>query len=47
MKIPRQIIIVVVAVVLAFAVGYGDVDMETVKSFLGLLTETETQGVAQ
>ena len=43
MKIPRQIIIVAVAVVLAFAVGYGDVDMETVKSFLGLLSEETPQ----
>lgn len=43
MKIPRQIIIVAVAVVLAFIVGYGDVDMATVKGFLGLLAEESPQ----
>lgn len=43
MRIPKQIIIVAVAVVLAFVVGYGDVDMATVKGFLGLLAEETSQ----
>lgn len=40
-KIKNKLIIVAAAVVLAIAAGYSDVDMATVKGFLGLLSETE------
>ena len=41
--IPKKLVIVVAAVVLAIAAGMTGVDMETVQGFLGLLAEETPQ----
>ena len=41
--IPKKLVIVVAAVVLAIAAGMTGVDVETVQGFLGLLAEETPQ----